>query len=238
MFKNLRKYLYMIWLGKKFIPIFRHVYLDTQLDEHDRYHALSKERQNYSLSVLEYLNVVPVMHGGLPEANRVLYIANHRSLLDIISIESLFSTQQKAGMWIAKQTLLDNKIYGKFFEYSGCIAVDLKAGKGMLAFFKKIKHIFQVAPDLNLFMFPEGERFGGEGVGPFQPGAEKIAKANKMQIVPIYIDDQLEKVYQASPFKQPYEVHIHIGEPLALENIEEQYRAFMDAAKTLTPKTA
>jgi len=231
MFKNLRKYIYMIGLGKKYIPLFRHVYLDESLNEHDRYHALSKERQNYSLSVLEYLNVTPVLHGSLPENDRVLYIANHRSLLDIICLEALFATRHKAGMWIAKQTLLDNKIYGKFFEYSGCIAVDLREGKGMLAFFKKIKHLFQVAPDLNLFMFPEGERYGGEGIAPFQPGAEKIATANKMQIVPVYIDDKLEQVYRASPFKQPHEVHIHVGDPLALEEIEAQYRAFMDTAR-------
>jgi 1-acyl-sn-glycerol-3-phosphate acyltransferase len=232
MFKNFRKYLYMIWLGKKYIPIFRHVFLDTKLNEHDRYHALSRERQNYSHRVLECLNVTPVIHGELPEENRVLYIANHRSLLDIICLESLFSQKQKAGMWIAKQTLLDSKIYGKFFEYSGCIAVDLKAGKGMLAFFKKIKHLFKVAPDLNLFMFPEGERYGGEGIAPFQPGAEKIAKANKMQIIPVYIDDKLERVYKASPFKKPHEVHIHVGEPLELQEIEAQYRAFMQKAKT------
>lgn len=231
MFKNLRKYLYMIVLGKKHIPIFRDIYLDDSLNEHDRYHALSRERQNYSNSVLAYLNVQPVMHGTLPENNRVLYIINHRSLLDIICMESLFADGGKAGMWIAKQTLLDNKIYGKFFEYSGCIAVDLKAGKGMLAFFKKIKHIFQVAPDLNLFMFPEGERFGGEGLGRFQSGAEKIAKANKMQLVPVFIDDKLEAVYQAAPFKSPYEVHIHVGEPLELKEVEAQYRAFMEKVK-------
>ncbi len=231
MFKNLFKYLYMIRLGKKYIPIFRHIFLDTETDEHDRYHRLSAERQNYSVSVLEYLNVIPVLHGAFPENDRVLYVINHRSLLDIICMESLFAANGKAGMWIAKQTLLDNKMYGKFFEYSGCIAVDLKAGKGMLAFFKKIKHLFQVAPHLNLFMFPEGERFGGEGLAPFQAGAEKIAKANKMQIVPLFIDDRLEKVYQNSPYKAPYEVHIHIGGPLALENIEAQYRTFMEAAK-------
>lgn len=230
MFKNLFKYLYMIRLGKKYIPIFRHVYLDAGLNEHDRYHALSKERQNYSDSVLEYLNVVPVVHGAFPAHNRVLYVINHRSLLDIICMESLFAANAKAGMWIAKQTLLDNKIYGKFFEYSGCVAVDLKEGKGMLAFFKKIKHLFQVAPDLNLFMFPEGERFGGEGLGVFQPGAEKIAKANKMELVPVFIDDKLEKVYQASPYKKPHEVHIHIGEPMELVDVETQYRAFMAGA--------
>lgn len=221
----------MIVLGKRHIPIFRDIYQDETLNEHDRYFALSRERQNYSNSVLSYLNVKPVLHGTFPKNNRVLYIINHRSLLDIICMESLFADNTKAGMWIAKQTLLDNKIYGKFFEYSGCIAVDLKEGKGMLAFFKKIKHIFSVAPDLNLFMFPEGERFGGEGIGPFQPGAEKIAKANKMQIVPVFIDDKLEKVYQASPFKEPYEVHIHVGEPLELKEVEAQYRAFMEGVK-------
>lgn len=231
MFKNLRKYLYMIVLGKKYIPIFRDVFFDTSLNEHDRYHALSHERQNYSNEVLAYLNVRPVLHGTFPKNNRVLYIINHRSLLDIICMESLFSEGGKAGMWVAKQTLLDNKIYGKFFEYSGCIAVDLKAGKGMLAFFKKIKHIFKVAPDLNLFMFPEGERFSGEGLGDFQPGAEKIAKANKMELVPVFIDDKLEHVYQASPFKKPYEVNIHVGEPIELKEVESQYRAFMERVK-------
>ena len=231
MFNNLRKYIYMIRLGKKYIPIYRDIYLDETLGVHDKYFALSKERQNYSRSVLQYLNVVPVLHGEIPDFNRVLYISNHRSLLDIICIETVLASKSKAGMWIAKQELLDSKIYGKFFEYSGCIAVDLKAGKGMLAFFKKIKYIFKEAPELNLYMFPEGERYNGEGVAPFQPGAEKIAKANKMQIVPIFIDDHLEKVYRASPFKTPYEVHIHMGEPLALENIEAQYRAFMEDAK-------
>ncbi len=231
MFKNLRKYIYMIRLGKKYIPIYRDIYLDVSLSVHDKYYALSRERQNYSRSVLSYLNIVPVLHGEIPDFNRVLYISNHRSLLDIICIEALLSSKEKAGMWIAKQTLLDSKIYGKFFEYSGCIAVDLKARKGMLTFFKKIKHIFSEAPELNLYMFPEGERYGGEGIAPFQPGAEKIAKANKMRIVPIFIDDRLEEVYRASPFKEPYEVHIHIGEPLALDNIEGQYRDFMQKAR-------
>lgn len=225
----------MIVLGRKFIPIFRRIFYDETLNERERYHALSKERQNYSKRVLEYLNVVPVAHGAFPQHDRVLYIINHRSLLDIICMESLFADEGKDGMWIAKQTLLDNKIYGKFFEYSGCIAVDLKAGKGMLAFFKKIKHLFSVAPDLNLFMFPEGERFGGDGIGPFQSGAEKIAKANKMDLVPVFIDDKLERVYRDSPFKKPYEVPIYIGEPMELHDVEAQYRAFMERVKTPAP---
>lgn len=231
MLKPLFKYLYMIRLGKRFIPIFRRIFHDDTLNVHTRFHRLSEARQHYSLDVNRYLNIHVRLHGRFPDANRVLYIANHRSLLDIICIETLMHNEKKAGMWIAKQSLLDSRIYGKFFEYSGCIAVDLKAGKGMLTFFKKIKQIFKEAPDLNLFMFPEGERYGGEGIGPFQPGAEKIAKANRMQLVPIYIDDRLEGVYHDSPFKTPYEVHIHVGEPMALEAVQTQYRAFMERVK-------
>lgn len=227
MFKNLRKYIYMIWLGKKYIPVFRDIYEDASLSLYDRYHRLSTQRQNYSKQVLQYLNVVPVRHGDFPERDKVLYIINHRSLLDIIVMEALFSEAGKAGTWIAKQTLLDNRIYGKFFEYSGCIAVDLKQGKGMLAFFKKIKQMFKEAPDLNLFMFPEGERYGGEGVGPFQGGAEKIAKANAMVIVPVFIDDRLEEVYRDSPFKTPHEVHVHVGEVLEPADLEARYLEFI-----------
>ena len=234
MFKNLRKYIYMIWLGKKYIPIYRDIYLDTSLDEETRHAELSRERQNYSIRVLGYLNVRAEVFGELPEADRILYIANHRSLLDIITLESVFATRKKAGMWIAKQTLLDNRIYGKFFEYSGCIAVDLKAGRGMLAFFKKIKHTLKAAPSLNLYMFPEGERYGGEGIGPFQPGAEKIARANGLTIVPIFIDDRLEKVFEASPFKKTHVVPVHIGEPLEPENVEAQYRTFVERVRVRT----
>ncbi len=227
MFKDLRKYIYMIWLGKKYIPIYHRIYDDASLSLYDRYHRLSEERQNYSKQVVEFLNVRPVVHGSLPEENKVLYVINHRSLLDIIVMETIFAAGPKAGMWIAKQTLLDNRIYGKFFEYSGCIAVDLQEGKGLLTFFKTIKQVLSEAPDLNLYIFPEGERYGGEGIGPFQPGAEKIARANKMTVVPVFINDRLEKVFKAAPFKTPYDVHVHIGAPVDPKNIEAEYHAFM-----------
>ena len=43
-------------------------------------------------------------------------------------MENIFSKSNKSGAWIAKQQLLD-AIYGKFFEYSGCMSVDLDNGK-------------------------------------------------------------------------------------------------------------
>lgn len=223
----------MIWLGRKYIPIYRTIYHNTELSDHERHSRLSQERQNYSLKVLEYLNVRPVVHGELVETNKVLYVINHRSLLDIIVLESVFASRGKAGMWIAKQVLLENRIYGKFFEYSGCIAVDLEEGKGLLTFFKKIKSTFASAPELNLYMFPEGERYGGEGLARFQAGAEKIARANKMTVVPVFIDDHLEKVFRASPFKTPNEVKVHIGAPIDPRNIETEYHHVVHRAKGL-----
>ena len=77
---------------------------------------------------------------------------------------------------------------------------------------------------MNLYMFPEGERFKGEGVKEFQPGAQKIAKANNLKIVPVFINDKLEEVFKASPFDEPYTVKVHIGEVTDYVNFEQDYQ--------------
>ncbi|MDQ7067802.1 MAG: 1-acyl-sn-glycerol-3-phosphate acyltransferase [Sulfurimonas sp.] len=117
-------------------------------------------------------------------------------------------------------------MYGKFFEYSGCISVDLDNKRGLLTFFKKIKKTFKKVNNMNLYMFPEGERFKGEGITSFQSGASKIAKANKLTIIPICISGQNEKVFEAAPYKEKMSIDVHIGEPVESQTLEEEYKEF------------
>lgn len=232
MFKNLRKYLFMIKWGRRYIPLFRDIFLDEAIGEASRYEALSIERQAYSKRVLDYLNIHISLHGKVPEAGRVLYVINHRSLLDILVVESIMAEHRKHGVWIAKQELQDAKLYGKFFEYSGCIPVDLEENKGMLAFFKRIKALMAAVPDANLYIFPEGERVT-EAHGtllPFQAGAAKIARANKMAMVPIYMHEPLEQIYRGAPYAQPKSVNVFVGEPVEGAELEAAYLAFRDAS--------
>jgi 1-acyl-sn-glycerol-3-phosphate acyltransferase len=231
MFKNVAKFVYMIRLGLRYLKRFKSIYFHPFYTLKQKYERLSHERASYSNSVLEYLNIKVNLHGTLPEEDRVLYALNHRSLLDILVMENIFSRYEKNGTWIAKQELFEDPIYGNFFKYSGCISVDLENKKGLLNFFKTIKKVFLKVNNMNLYIFPEGERYKGEGIHKFQSGAQKIAKANKLKIIPVYLNGKMENVFKNAPYKSPYEVDVYVGNFISVENLETDYLKFYNSVK-------
>jgi len=220
----------MAELGYKYIKIFKKTYFHPFITFKPAYKQLSDDRQAYSNAVLKFLNIKVELVGKLPKKNKVLYAINHRSLLDIIVMESIFSKEDKNGTWIAKQELFD-AFYGNFFKYSGCISVDLETGKGLLKFFKEVKKTLSKIDDFNIYIFPEGERNKDDGILKFQNGAQKIAKANKLDVAPIFINDSLEKIFKDAPYKETKIVKVHVGELVKHENLEDDYIDFMNKAK-------
>ncbi|WP_457746248.1 lysophospholipid acyltransferase family protein [Sulfurimonas sp.] len=233
MLKDLGKYLFMIELGLKYIKIFKKTFFHPFITLKAGYKQLSRDRQAYSNQVLEFLNIEVKLVGEVPHDNKKLYAINHRSLLDIIVMENIFSRSDKNGTWIAKQELFDDPIYGKFFEYSGCISVDLENKRGLLKFFKTIKMTLSKVDDFNIYMFPEGERYKGKGIQKFQGGAAKIAKANALDIVPVFINDTLEEVFKSAPFDETYTVEVHIGDIITHDNLQEKYLEFYNSVKAV-----
>jgi len=231
MLKDLGKFMFMIELGYKYIKIFKKTFFHPFITLKPAYRQLSVDRQTYSNKVLDFLNIEIKIVGTLPERNSILYAINHRSLLDIIVMENVFSRHNKSGTWIAKQELFESIIYGKFFEYSACIAVDLESKKGLLSFFKAIKKTFSKVDDMNLYIFPEGERFDGEGITKFQGGAAKIAKANNLEIVPVFINEKMEQVFADAPFDKKRTVEVNVGQTVSYANLESDYLAFKDTIK-------
>lgn len=229
MLKDLGKYIFMIELGYKYIRIFKKTFFHPFITLKPAYKQLSLDRQAYSNAVLDFLNIEVKVIGEIPKEDKMLYAINHRSLLDIIAMENVFSRHSKNGAWIAKQELFDSPISGKFFEYSGCISVDLESKKGLLSFFKKIKNTFAKVDDMNLYMFPEGERYKGDGMQVFQGGAEKIAKANGLSIVPVFINERMEKVFKDAPYKEKKIIEVHIGNIINHEKLEEKYTGFYNS---------
>ena len=224
----------MILLGNKYIKVFRSIFTHPFISLRQKHKQLSKERQNYSNAVLKLLNIEVQIHGEVPLQDRILYAINHRSLLDIIVMEHIFSKYEKTGTWIAKQELFD-AFYGEFFKNSGCVSVDLESKKGLVSFFKMIKYLLEHIFDLNIYIFPEGERNKTDAILPFQGGAAKIAKANNLEIVPVYIDDKLEKVFQESPFEKPYTVEVYFGEVIKKpQELGERYKKLVQKVKDET----
>ena len=225
MLKTLGKFIFMIELG------FKKTYFHPFITLKPAYKKLSIDRQDYSNAVLNFLNIKVEVVGELPEQDRILYAINHRSLLDIMVMENIFSTARKNGTWIAKQDLIDHPFYGKFFKYSGCMSVDLNNGRGMLKFFKMLKKTLSKVDDFNIYMFPEGERHNGDDIKEFQSGAEKIAKANKLEIVPVFINDTLETVFESAPHKETKTVQVYIGDIIEEGELEFNYKVLMNIAK-------
>ncbi len=234
MLKKLGKYIFMVELGYKYINIFKKTFFHPFITLKPAYKQLSINRQDYSNAVLDFLNIKVEVIGKLPEQDRILYAINHRSLLDILVMENIFSTSRKNGTWIAKQELFDHPLYGKFFKYSGCMSVDLNNGRGMLKFFKMMKKTFTKVDDFNLYIFPEGERHNGKGITEFQSGAQKIAKANKLDIVPVFINDTLETVFENAPYKETKVVQVHIGDIIKEGDLKFNYKVLMNKANKET----
>ena len=230
MLKDIGKYIFMIELGYKYINIFKKTFFHPFITQKVGYTWLSYDRQAYSNKVLEFLNIDVKLRGELPQKDKILYVINHRSLLDIIVMEHIFSHSKKNGTWIAKQELFD-AFYGDFFKFSGCISVDLESKKGLIKFFKTIKKTFTKVDNFNLYMFPEGERNKTDELLAFQNGAAKIAKANNLEIVPVYINEKLEEIFKEAPFVEKRAIEVHIGESIKSETLEEEYKTFVKNIK-------
>lgn len=230
MLKELGKYIFMIELGFKYIGIFKKTFFHPSITLQPAYKQLSMDRQAYSNSVLEFLNIEVEVIGEIPSRDKILYAINHRSLLDILVMENIFSRSEKNGTWIAKQELFENFLYGKFFQYSGCMSVDLNNKKGLLKFFKSMKKTLANVDDFNIYMFPEGERNKEKCVKEFQSGAEKISKANNLDIVPVFIDDTLETVFKNAPFEETKTVRVYIGEIIKDGSLESNYKKLLKIA--------
>ncbi|WP_373003857.1 lysophospholipid acyltransferase family protein [Sulfurimonas sp.] len=230
MLKTLGKFIFMIELGYKHIKIFKKTYFHPFISLKPAYKQLSQDRQSYSNGVIEYLNIKVELIGEVPSQDKVLYAINHRSLLDIIVMEHVFSKHNKNGTWIAKQELFD-AFYGDFFRYSGCISVDLENRKGLLKFFKEIKKTLTKIDDFNIYIFPEGERNKTPDILEFQSGAQKIAKANQLDVVPVFINDTLESVFKHAPYKEKKVVQVHMGDLINHQNLEEDYLDFVKRTK-------
>lgn len=220
----------MIRLGYKYIKRYKKIYFHPFMSQKALHEGLSKERQGYSNAVIDYLNIEINLHGTIPEYNHVLYAINHRSLLDIIAMEHVFSRANKNGTWIAKQDLFD-AFYGDFFRYSGSISVDVENKKGLIRFFKEIKYKLSKVNNLNIYIFPEGQRHKKDGVQAFQTGATNIAKTNNLETRPVFIDGNLEDIFKRAPFKEKEIINIYIGEKINPDFLEEEYRTFMKNCK-------
>lgn len=126
---------------------------------------------------------------NIPETNKLIIIANHKSNFDPIFISAFFNRQI---YWMAKEELFKNKLFGNFISALGAFpinrfGVDIKAIKTSLSHIKNGEV---------LGIFPEGTRVNEKNYSIVKAGTSIIAHKSKALVLPVYIDGNYKLFYK------------------------------------------
>jgi len=184
-------------------------------------------RIDFASKILNLLNITVKYKNldKLPQNGKFLILINHRSVIDPLIIELLFENSNIYGHWVAKKELYNSPFFGIFVRNAGTILVDREKSE-MSSFFKDIRNT--INNDKSVLMFPEGTRNKDNNLtlAEFKKGANIIALKNKINILPIFIEEKTDlivKNFFDNNLKQ--NINVNIGDIILYNerNIEQKY---------------
>jgi 1-acyl-sn-glycerol-3-phosphate acyltransferase len=181
---------------------------------------------------------------NVPKEEAVLYVANHRSMLDIVLT---YSRCPGLTGYVVKNAV--EKVPGlrAWMRRLHCLFInrdDMK--QSMKIILSAIDHIKN---GISIFIFPEGtrnrEREDSANVLDFKDGSFKIAQKTGCKIVPVAITGTAEIFENHFPWVKACKVVIEYGKPIAYKDLDptdqkhvgayfqKQIKGMLEAHKTL-----
>ena len=157
----------------------------------------------------------------VPKDTAVLYVANHRSFFDIVSV---FPYLNNTTGFVSKKELLKVPFLRLWMKFVNCEFLDrdnIKQGlKTILSCIATVKR------GCSIFIFPEGTRSSGKELLEFKGGSFKIAEKSGCLIIPIAIANTDDVFENHMPYVRKTHVTIEFGDPIDLKSLtrEEQRR--------------
>lgn len=135
---------------------------------------------SWARTVLRLAGVTVEIEGRerIPEVSPLLFVATHRSLLDV---PALFSLVPSSTRFIAKRELFRIPLFGQAIRLLGFVPVDRTDRRRARRSLEKAAAV----PNRQLLVFPEGTRNTGPQLLPFKKGAFALAVDHGMTVVPI-----------------------------------------------------
>ncbi|MCW8838608.1 MAG: 1-acyl-sn-glycerol-3-phosphate acyltransferase [Thiovulaceae bacterium] len=182
-------------------------------------------RTEYSNRLLKKLNIeIKVINEDkIPKDGQYLLISNHRTIIDPSIIEVATQNTKIHGYWIAKKELYDSFFFGMFVRNAGTIILDRESSQ-MSGFFKDIRKV--VKSGNSVYIFPEGTRNQSDKpLGEFKGGAEKIAKMNKIDMLPVFIKNRADKILSLAIKDSSVHrvIEVEFGDLIAYKDAEATY---------------
>lgn len=110
-----------------------------------------------------------------------VYISNHQHLLDLFTFSYTLPTRT---LTLGKKSIRWIPIFGWLYWFGGHLLIDRKNNERAVATMKEAAERLRESR-FSLFVFPEGTRSRGKGLGPFKKGAFRLAVDTGFPIVPI-----------------------------------------------------
>lgn len=169
---------------------------------------------SYLFVVLPYVRRVK---GRFPRQRRI-YVCNHTSLLDTVVIGGLFWSHRRLPVLV----LGDKSTWRESFLrrlLSSRVGYLIDRGKPAKSRLKELQEFGRRVEKFNLLVFPEGTRGDGTDVGECHPGIYTIAKAARVPLVPVFIENMAAvstKESRFRPLRGLRRITVHVGEEFAL----------------------
>ncbi|MGA8892066.1 MAG: 1-acylglycerol-3-phosphate O-acyltransferase, partial [Anaeromyxobacteraceae bacterium] len=156
--------------------------------------------------------VFPFWHvrieGEQPRTGAYVCTSNHQSFLDIFAM----SRQRREMKWIAKEEVFKIPFFGLYFRLSGDISVqrgDRESGGAALT-----KARWYLDRGMPVMIFPEGTRSRDGRMGPFKPGAFRLAIEAQVPILPVAVTGSADGMPKGSPWIRPTLVLVRVLAPI------------------------
>lgn len=149
----------------------------------------------------------------------VLYVSNHRSYFDIVTLYPL--TNNTTG-FVAKKEMEKFPFVHRWMMYMNCQFLDrdnIKAGLKTI-----LDCIATVKNGCSICIFPEGTRTPGDEMLEFKEGSFKIAEKSGCPIIPVAITNTESIFENHMPFVKASTVVIEFGDPIDIKELSKEDR--------------
>ena len=166
------------------------------------------------------------VHGRehLQKGKHYIIVANHQSLLDILVVCAALPINFK---FLAKRELFQIPLMGWGMASADYIPVDRASHKSGREAMHRITRALEKG--VSVLLFPEGTRSPDGKIHAFKMGAFKLARDNKVEILPVVVDGTGQALPKKSwLIKKKSTFIVSIGKPVSLEDFAD---SSMEAAK-------
>jgi len=155
--------------------------------------------------------------GYIEKGKNYIVVANHQSLLDILAVCAALPLNFK---FLAKKELFYVPFLGWAMACAGYIPVDRSSHESGRKAMKRIQALLKM--NLSVLLFPEGTRSSDGKIHAFKMGAFKLARDNKVEILPVVIDGTGRALPKKSFFlKNRSTFIVSIGKPVSPEALSD-----------------